>query len=236
MAKPYDTWTVTEHGPIEKIAENIWRVEARLPGAPISRVMLVVKLASGKLLIYNAIALGDAQMKELEEWGAPAFMIVPNSGHRMDGRIWKTRYPDMKVIAPPGGKAKIDEVVAVDETECKLDDDAVSYPIIDGTAGKEGALIVKSKAGTTIAFCDAIMNMQKVPGFGGFMMGLAGFTGPKPKVTFPARMAIVKDKKAMRAALEKLAETPNLVRVEVQHGAPITDAPAEAIKGAAAGL
>jgi len=235
MAKPYETWTVTNHGSIEKVTENLWRVQAELPGTPIDRVMLVAKLLNGDLLVYNSIALEDEAMKEIEAWGKPAHMIVPNAGHRMDSRIWKKRYPDLRVIAPPGSKAKIEDVVKVDDGAVTLDD-TVSFEMIDGVGEKECALHVKSKAGTTIAFCDAIMNMQSARGFGGFLMGLAGFTGEKAKVTFPARMAMVKDKKAMRASLEKLAETEGLVRVEVQHGVPITDAPAEAIRAAASGL
>jgi hypothetical protein len=236
MAKPYDTWTVTPHGAIEKLTENLWRVQARLPGTPIDRVMLVAKLANGELVVNNAIALGDAEMKEIEAWGKITHMIVPNAGHRMDARIWKQRYPDMKVVAPAGSKAKIEEVVKVDDTEGKFGDDAVRYEILGGTTDKEGVMIVKSKTGTTIAFCDAIMNMKSAPGFGGFLMGLVGFTGPKPKVTFPAKMSLVKDKAAMRASLEKLAATEGLVRVEVAHGEPITESAADAIRGAAAGL
>jgi len=80
------------------------------------------------------------------------------------------------------------------------------------------------------------MNMQKLPGFGGFMMGLFGFTGPEPKVSGPTRMFVVKDKKALRAELEKRATTPDLTRIEVGHGNAITSDPAGALRNAAATL
>ncbi|HEV3192283.1 MAG TPA: hypothetical protein VGY54_17345, partial [Polyangiaceae bacterium] len=101
---------------------------------------------------------------------------------------------------------------------------------------REGVLAVRSNGGTTLVFTDALMNMQKLPGFSGFMMGLIGFTGPKPKVSGPARLAIVKDKKALRADLEKRAATTDLVRIEVGHGNAITSEPAAALRYAAAGL
>jgi len=97
-------------------------------------------------------------------------------------------------------------------------------------------MTVRSTAGTTLVFNDALMNMQKLPGFGGFMMALFGFTAPKPQVSRPARMFVVKDKKALRSDLEKRAGTPNLVRVEVSHGSAIVSEPAAALHAAAQGI
>jgi hypothetical protein len=236
MPKPFEKWTVCPHGPIEKVSENIWRVAGPFPGAPFPRTMIVVRLADGRLVIHNAVALDEAEMKELETWGTPTFLIVPNGGHRMDAKIFKARYPGVRVVGPAGAKKKIEEVVKVDATEVDFGDANVRYELVAGTADREGVLIVGSKGGTTLVFTDAIMNMQKLPGFGGFLMGLVGFTGPKPKVSGPARMALVKDKKALRADLERRADTRDLVRIEVGHGSPITSEPAAALRNAAAGL
>ena len=236
MPKPFEKWTVHPHGPIEKITENVWRVAAPFPGAPFPRTMMVARLASGGLVIHNAIALDEREMKELENWGTPAFLIVPSGAHRMDARIFKEHYPGMRVIGPPGAKEKIDEVVKVDATEVDFGDANVRYEIVAGTSEGEGLLLVRSKAGTTLVFNDVLMNMQKLAGFGGFMMGMFGFTGPKPKVSAPARLFVVKDKKALRAELERRSATPDLARIEVGHGNPITSAPAAALREAAAGL
>jgi hypothetical protein len=236
MAKPFETWTVFPHGPIEKVTENLWRVAALVPGAPFPRTMIVVRLADGRLVIHNAIALGDGEMKELEAWGTPAFLIVPSGAHRLDAKIFKNRYPSMRVIGPPGAKKKIDEIVSVDTTEADFGDPGVRYEVVAGTADSECVLIVPSKAGTTLVFNDVLMNMQKLPGFGGFMMGLFGFTGPKPKVSGPSRMFVVKDKKALRAELERRAATPGLARIEVGHGNAITSEPAAALRDAASTL
>jgi hypothetical protein len=236
MAKALETWTVFPHGPIEKVTENLRRVEARFPGAPFDRTMIVARLPDGRLIVHNAIALDDAGMTELEAWGTPAFLVVPNGGHRMDARIFKDRYPAMRVVGPPGAKGRIEQVVRVDATEVDFGHESVRYEVLEGTGGREGVMTVRSSAGTTLVFTDAVMNMQKLPGFGGFMMGLAGFTGPAPKVSAPTRIVLVRNKKALRAELEKRAATAGLVRVEVGHGAPITVSPAEALRGAAAGL
>lgn len=236
MPKPFETWTVCPHGPIEKVSENLWRVAGLVPGAPFPRTMIVVRLSDGRLVIHNAIALQDAEMKELEAWGTTAFLIVPSSAHRIDAKIFKDRYPSVRVIGPRGAKKKIDDIVKVDATEADFGDPDVRYDLVDGTGDGEGVLVVRSKSGTTLVFNDVLMNMKKLPGFGGFMMGLFGFTGPKPKVSGPSRMFVVKDKKALRAELERRATTPGLARIEVGHGDAITSDPAEALRSAAATL
>lgn len=236
MAKCFESWTVHPHGPIEKVADNLWRVAGPFPGAPFPRTMVVVRLSDGRLIIHNAIALGEGEMKQLEAWGTPSFLIVPSAAHRMDAKVFKARYPNIHVVGPAGAKQKIEEVVKVDSTEPDFGDPSVAYERVAGTGDGEGVLIVRSVAGTTLVFNDVLMNMQKLAGFSGFMMGLFGFTSTKPQVSRPARMFVVKDKKALRAELEKRAGTPNLVRVEVCHGNAITSEPAAALRGAAEGL
>src|SRR5512143_2829371 len=88
MPKAYDTWTVLPHRPIEKLEPNLWRVEGNLPSAG-TRVMTIVKLASGGLVIHNAIALEEDAMKELEAFGDPEILIVPNGFHRLDAKVYK---------------------------------------------------------------------------------------------------------------------------------------------------
>jgi hypothetical protein len=236
MAKPFETWTVHPHEPIEKIHDNLWRVQAPFPGAPFPRAMMLARLRDGRLVIHNAIALDERAMAEVDAWGKPAFMVVPSSAHRMDAKIYKIRYPSLQVIAPPGAKAKVDEVVKVDATSGDFGDDGVRYEVLDGTKQREGVLSIANSGATTLVFNDAIMNMRSLPGFGGFMIGLFGFTGPAPKVSFPARMAVVADKKALRVHLERLATTPGLARFDVGHGAPVTENAAGALRDVAAAL
>jgi hypothetical protein len=236
MAKPLTKWTVYPHGPIEKLEDNLWRVEQILPGTPITRTLVVVRLADGRLVIHNGIALGDAEMKELEAFGRPAFLIVPNAGHRLDARIYKDRYPDLVVVAPPGARAKVEEVVKVDTSEPDFGDPNLRYEVLEGTAGREGVLSVRTPAGVTLVMNDVISNMRRPKGFKGVMVAMFGFTGPVPKVSPLPRMLLVKDKKALRAHLERLAATEGLARLIVAHGA-LVERPADAIRAAAqAGL
>ncbi|HEX8792339.1 MAG TPA: hypothetical protein VF765_15400 [Polyangiaceae bacterium] len=236
MPKAYDKWTVLPHGKIEKLEENLWRVEGTLPGGGPPRVMTVARLGDGRLVVHSGVALGDAEMKELEAFGKPAFLVVPNAGHRLDALAYKTRYPDMTVVTAAGSKAKVEQVVKVDDTVGNFGDDSVRYEPVEGTI--EGALVVRSRSGTTLVLNDTVMNMAPgtMKGFGGFVTSVLGFYGPEPKVVPIAKLFVYKEKKAARAHLERLADTAGLTRVIVSHGNPITGDPGGAIKRAVAAL
>jgi hypothetical protein len=226
MAKPFDKWTVLPHQPMQKLEENLWMVEGQL--GPIRRVMAVVRLADRRLVIWNAIALEEPLMKELEAWGTPAFLIVPNAGHRMDSRIWKQRYPSLTVIAPPGGKAKVEQIVAVDRTDGDVGDPSVTLAFPACTAERDTIMTVKHADGrSTIVINDLVMNMRHGGGATGLLFRIMGFTSKTPQVSLPTRMVLVKDKPGVKTLLEQLAATPNLGRVIVSHG--------EILEGGAAG-
>src|SRR5690349_7983875 len=100
MPKPFTEWTVLPHGKLSRIADNILTVtgELHMPLGDFPRRMTVVRLASARLVIYSAIALHEDEMHALESFGVPSYLIVPNELHRMDARIWKERYPLLRVL------------------------------------------------------------------------------------------------------------------------------------------
>ncbi len=232
MPKPFQTWTVLPHKPIEKLEENLWYVSGKLGN--IQRMMTVARLPDGRLVVYNAIALEEPAMKELEAWGTPAFMIIPNGFHRVDAKIWKDRYPKLTVVAPEGARKKAEELVKVDRTDGDFGDPSVTMTAHEFTLKRDAVMTVRSKRGVTLVFNDLVGNMRHGKGFGGFMFRMLGFTGPVPKVPPLPRMLLVKDRPALKRTLEELAATPDLVRVIVSHGHLINEAPAEALRHAAA--
>ncbi len=76
---------------------------------------------------------------------------------------------------------------------------------------------VRSKDGVSLVFCDAVFNMDKKEDFAGWLVTTILGSAPGPRVSRLAKLALVKDKKKLRANLEQLAETPDLVRVIVSH-------------------
>ena len=233
MAKPFQTWTVVPHKTLEKLEPNLWRIEGDIPGASGTRVMTIVKLASGGLVIHNGIALEEDLMKEIETFGTPEVLIVPNSFHRLDAAVYKQRYPKLRVLCPSAATKKVAQVVPVDGTfDDGPKDDRLRMSHLDGTKGHEGVLEVKSDSGTTLVFNDVINNLPKLGGMIGVMLAPTG----RPSVPRIFRWFFVKDKKAFRDNVEKLASIPDLRRVIVSHGHMMSDKPADDIRTALTAL
>jgi hypothetical protein len=237
MAKANTTWKVLPHGPIEKLSANLWRVEGNLEGMDMKRVMSIGKRADGTLVVHNAIALGDAEMAEIERWGKVATIVVPNGYHRLDAKVFKDRYPDARVLCPPGAKARVAQVVPVDGSYGDLPaDGAVELQLLDGTKEREGAMIVKAGGDTSLVLNDAVFNMPHLKGFIGFMLRRVTASSGGPRVSRVSKWLVVADKKAFRAHLERLAELPGLARVVVSHHETITEDAPGTLKRVAAEL
>jgi hypothetical protein len=227
MPKAYDTWTVLPHRAIEKLEPNLWRIEGDLPNGRGVRTMTVVKLASGGLLIHSAIALEEELMKELEAFGKPEILIVPSGFHRLDAKVYKQRYPGLRVLCPPGARKRVEQVIAVDGTyDDGPSDDTVRLTHLDG-AKNEGAVVVKSPGGTSVVLNDIVFNVPKIGGVMGFMMAPTG----RPAVPRLIRWMLVKDRARLTTQLEQLADLPELRRVIVSHGSVLTN-PREEMRAA----
>ncbi|MDP9150158.1 MAG: DUF4336 domain-containing protein [Myxococcota bacterium] len=237
MAKAsHETWTVLQHGPIEQLEDNLWRVEGSLPNMPLKRVMTVARLASGDLLIHNPVALDGRAMAAVDALGRAAFLLVPNGWHRLDLHPFRTRYPAAVVLAPPGAREK---VAAVDPSVRDLTalppDSGVTLEVLEGTKGLEAVMTVRANGGVSVVLADAVFNMPHLPGFQGFVLRAITGSSGGPRTSRVARLLLIKDKSAFAAHLERLA-TPDLRRVIVSHHETITHDPAGTLRQIAASL
>jgi hypothetical protein len=194
-----------------------------MEGGDVLRQMVLARMNDGRVLVHNAIALGDAEMAELEAWGTPSMIFVPNGYHRQDALIWKQRYPKAQVIAPRGAKKRVEKVVKVDAvTEEAPSDDRVRLIPLDGLPSESVLEVRGDDGGITLVFCDAVLNMPRLK----FPMSV--FLGPTGTISVPraVRWIAIKDRRAFAAHLERLADTPGLKTLMFGHGKPITsDAP-----------
>jgi hypothetical protein len=224
MAKILDEWTVLPHGPVTQIDPGLWTVtgDFHTPLTHLQRRMTIVRLADGSLIIYSAMALAENEMRKIEEAGQPRFLVVPGKFHRTDARIWKQRYPMLKVLAPVSAREAAEEAVPVDATDFDFDDPSVKFITVGGTSGFEVALIVRRAAGTALIVNDIIGNM---PSDAGFVLRLMRFAGDEPHIPLPIKMGF-KDKEGLRDQLRAWADEPDLKRILMSHGDPIDDDPA----------
>jgi hypothetical protein len=237
MPKAHDTWKVLPHRPIEVVAENLWRVEGKLDNMPLKRVMTIARRSDGELVVHNAMALDDASMARIDEWGRVAWIIVPNGYHRLDARVFKERYPAARVLCPRGGRKKVEEVVPVEGAyeDFTVDPD-VAFETLDGVGDQEGVMIVRSRDGLTLVFNDAIFNMPHARGFAGWIIRHITQSTGGPRVSRIFKLFVLKDRKAFHAHLLRLADLPALQRLIVSHHLMVQEDAAGAVRQAAATL
>jgi hypothetical protein len=211
-------WPVLPHGKLEPLAENLWWTWGSLKGMSLKRSMVVARRKDGGLVVHNAIALDDAGMKDLEALGAPAYLIVPNAGHRLDAPAYKKRFPKARVFAPRGACEAVAKVVDVEGIyEDFPPDDDVRFEMLHGVGDAEGAMIVRSADGVTVVLNDAVFNMDRKRDPLGFLFTTILGSAPGPRVSRLAKLLFIKDKKALRDDLVRFAEHPDLVRLVVAH-------------------
>ena len=238
MPKVHQKWTVLPHGKLVSVDENILTVtgDIHMPLMDLPRRMTVVRLSGSRLVIFSAIALDDSSMRVLESFGKPAFLVVPSDKHRIDAKIWKERYPQIKVVAPSGSLTKIEKVVKVDTTDPEFRDKNLEFITVPGTRRHEAAMLVHSPNGTTLVLNDLVGNIRTSSGFAGWFLRMMQFAGDEPQLTMQAKMTTIKDRPALRAQFLKWAALPTLKRILVSHGEPIEDEPAEALRDFAQSL
>jgi hypothetical protein len=224
VARP---WIVLPHGPVERLDEALRAVEGSLPRSPVPRRMSIARLAGGRLVFHNAVPLAEPAMADLEAWGEPSFLVVPNRFHRLDLAAWIARYPRCAVVCPPEARAAVAALVPVTGDLSALPrDPALAVEPLGGMRSGEAAIAIRSRGGavTSLLFGDAVMNLPHLPGVRGLLLRAIGSTGG-PRVTPLARLVAVSDRRALAASLERLARTPGLARLVPSHGAIVeTDA------------
>lgn len=229
MAVGYRTWTVLPHDPIETLAPNLWRVEGVL-NALNRRVMMLARLADGRIVLHNAIALDEASMARIDAWGEVAAILVPNGIHRQDAFIMQARYPRAKVYAPTGAVAAASKATPCAGTYADVPTDAsMSLRDLDGIGLREGVMRVRSDDGVSAVFCDTLLNLPKLSGLLGMILHPNGMLA----VPRPTTWWFAKDRGALRADLLRIAAEEGLVRVIPGHGNVVAeDAAARLVEAA----
>ena len=238
MAKALQQWKVLPHGKLVEIDPGILTVTGRIhmPFTNLPRRMTIARLADGRLVVFSAIALDTNNMRYLESYGTPAFLVVPSDKHRMDAKIWKVRYPAIQVVAPEGSRKKVEDVVHVDTSAPQFGDPAVQFITVPGTGRHEAALLIHTENGVTLVLNDLVGNIRNSTGFGGWFLRKTNFAGDEPQIPRPVKWTLVDDKATLRAQFLQWAELPTLKRILVSHGDTIDYQPAEALRDLAQSL
>jgi len=218
MANISNSWKPLAHSPIQRLSENLWRVEGTIPRMSLKRVMTIVRHSDGCLIFHSPIILNDESIREVETWGTPCFLLIPSGYHRMDSPAYKKRYPSIRVFVPKGSRKKIEEVISAEGTYEEFPKGgATELTALPGVNDTEGVMLVHSNDGVTVVLNDVVMNMDRKQDILGFLFTTVLGSAPGPRVSRLSKFLMVKDKAALRAELERLSSLPNLVRLIVSH-------------------
>lgn len=211
-------WPQRRHGELRQLSDNLWLVQGPVPGMFYRRQMVVARDEQRRLLLHSVIAMDAPRMAALEALGTPTWMFVPNGYHRLDAPAYKARYPQLRVVAPTGSLARVRKVVEVDVTYAEFESTALLHAEqAPWEAAAEGCVRVHSPDGVTLVFNDLLWT----PPEHGWSARVNRWLGQRPQVPWLARRMYAPDALRLSAWLERLAQTPKLVRVIPGHGAPI---------------
>lgn len=232
MAKCFTSWTVLPHDPIEKHSDGLWSVSGKMPGGN-QRRMSVARRSDGGLVIHNPIALAEAEMKELEAFGTPAYLVVPNAFHRQDSLIYKQRYPKLSVLCPQAARKKVSQIVDVAGNLDEMPkDEAVEIFHLRGMKEREGAIRVRQGGQTGLIFNDTLLNVPAEGGLKGYFLAPTGRLGV-PRFT---RWFLMKSGQELKEHLQELVSSPGLSHVVPGHGTVIASSAKDALGEALARL
>jgi hypothetical protein len=196
--------------------------------------MSIVRRGDGSLLFYNAIPVDDATLGEIRDWGRPEVLVITHDQHMIDADAFREKL-GLVAYCP---RARIEQVRARTVVAGSLEelpaDPSIAWDSAAGTKMDEPVMFVKSGGATrvSIVFSDVFQNNS--PTSLPLIFRLMGFAGPRTPPLF--KLLFLRDKGALRAAMERWAATPNLSRIVPTHGDVIDVDPAAALRRAAAAL
>lgn len=230
---------IYSYGPPEAVAEGVWLIRGNL-SYPLHRNMVILRLATGELVLHSVIAMEEAGLRALEALGTPTYAIVPSILHVMDAPFYRQRYPAMKQLAPSASMQEIGQTVALDgSVEDVLPSLGFRLHAVPGTKmvefvyefpmpGGGRALVANDVFGSAHAADDSRM-------LGRLIVSHIAVPGHHLGIPRIYRWRFITDIAEVREFAGDLATVPDLRLVTVSHGDPVVTAPAEALRSVAAG-
>lgn len=225
------------HGSWRELLPGLWIIRGKI-NAPLHRNMVVVKLASGDLVIHSAIALDDVGMAALETIGRPAYAIVPNAQHQMDAPFYAARYPALRLVCPAQARLEIRPAGSIAAAaEEVLPGLGFRLHAVPGSKAKEYVYEYVLPGGERVLIInDMIFGPNATPGtFPGLMMNalLVGFRRGYG-IARIYRLRMVTDIAALKRFIAELATLPGLKLATISHGDPMIGDPARELRAVGA--
>ncbi|HTL36087.1 MAG TPA: hypothetical protein VL326_23310 [Kofleriaceae bacterium] len=204
------------------IATDVWHVAGqpmKFPGGVrIPLASTVIRLPSGKVVVYSPGKLDEADMAAIDALGDVAYILAPNLYHHLFAGKAHERWPKATLVGAPGLAAKRSDLKFGGELGSTQIDDALDVVIVGGSPAMNEAVLFHRPTGTLVC-CDWLFNVTKPANvFTSFALSLTGTSGRRLKQSRVWGWS-TKDKAAARASRDKILEWP------IQHIAPVHGEP-----------
>lgn len=229
------TWDaqVLPHGPLRQLASNVWMITGSLPKGHLPRNMMVFRYQPGRLLVHSPVAVQESALREILAFGQIDTIIVPNAFHRLDGAVYKQRFPQATLICPQASKAKVAQKMPVDAScEEVLPKLGITFHTPPGIKPSELVYEFSSAGSCVLVMSDLLFNLPHLPGLDGSvfrLLGSSGFFG----MTRIGKWLLLNDRRVFQQFLRQLAKTAGLKAVCVAHGEPVQTEVDQALLAAA---
>jgi hypothetical protein len=214
---------VFPHSKIQQLYPNLWIVQGEFPQSRLPRNMVIYRYDQDKLLLHSVVALEEKTMKELECYGKPTIMVVPNWDHWAHIAAFKKRYPDIIVTCPKASIEKVELKLHVD-TACEdlFPFKGMIFHIVPGIIPYEGVFeFPLGNNRVAIVMNDLITNVPHQKGFNGFLLRITKSSG-QPNVIPIVRKNLKAKTKTVKNYLKELAEREDIDVLTTSHGTSIT--------------
>lgn len=223
--------------PLQQLHPDLFTVEHHAWQGPLHvQLRMTCVRVDGQLLLHSAVPIDDALAAELTALGPVAHIVAPNKFHHLFARAAAERFGEATFWAAPGLRKKIK---GLPDGPTLGEDDApwahafAPFPLRGNRFIGETAFY--HRPSRSLVCTDAFFNVvEPEPSWLSRMVfGAIGVRGPH-RMSRPFKL-FSRDRAAMKASLEALLLL-ELDRIIMAHGSIVEEAPADALRQAAAWL
>lgn len=200
-------------------------------GFPYPTRMVVVRLSTGKVWVWSPIALTEGLATAVESVGPVCYIVSPNKLHHLALPVWRSRWPDARLYAPPGLALKNKDI----HFDAELGDEPdpawmsdIEQVVFRGSFAME-EVVFFHRASRTAIFGDLIQRFPEATttGWKGMLMRLDGLVGQHGSAPREWRLSFLSRERARAARRKVLEWKPD--RLLIAHGECVTSGATEII-------
>jgi hypothetical protein len=214
---------------LRKFDEEIWLADGPVVTGAVGfrypTQMAVIRLAGGALFIWSPIPVSGELRSAVDALGQVRYLIAPNSLHHMFLGEWQRAYPDARLYAPPGLRARRKDLAFdgdLGDTPAREWFEEIDQVLVPGNVITTEIVFFHRKS-RTVLFTDLIQHFSPIwfTGWRAIVARLDLMVAPEPEVPRKFRGAFF-GRSVARAAMRRVLAWPAR-KVLMAHAPPVEE-------------